>query len=212
MKCLICSLSFITDETLRSHYIWQHSVNENHQFFEDLFLPDNNLRRCEKCMMEFKNLRVRKNHMFLLHCNQSGGSRINQQLPVSVVDRGQITYYSINFDQHEKLYNFSEESIAYDFFDLVYARFVPVAQVSIQAYAEILNQQQGEILYNKMVWLTDVYRAKFFNSYVRGALKNDILKRIICNGETGSSWIFKRFQRLQTITISFEVSKSLFFG
>ena len=162
--------------------------------------------------MEFKNSMVRKNHMFLLHCNQSGGSRINQQLSVNAVKRGQITYYSVNFHQHKKFYNFSKESIVDDFFDSVYARFVPVAQVSIQGYAEIINQQQGEILYSKRVWLTDVYRAKFFNSYVRGALKNDVLKQIIFNGETGSSWTFKRFQRLQIITTSFDVSKSLFSG
>ena len=122
-------------------------------------------------MIEFKNSRVRKNHMFLKYCNQSGGSRMNQQLPVNVVEHGQITYYSINFDQQKKFYNFSEENIVDDFFDSVYAQFVPVGQVSIQGYAEIVNQQQGGILYNKRVWLTDVYRAKFFNSYVRGALK-----------------------------------------
>ena len=188
-----------------------HYIYKNNEFFEDLFFPDNNLRRCEKCMMEFKNSRVRINHMFLLHCNQSRGSRINQQLPVNVVKQGQITHYSINFDPHEKFYNFSEESIVDDF-DSVYAWLVPVAQVSIQGYDEIINQQQGEILYNKRVWLTDVYRAKCFNSYVRCALKNDILKWIIFNGETGSSWIFKRFQRLQIITTSFEVSQSLFSG
>ena len=140
MKCLTSNLNFITDETLRSHYIWQHSINENNEFFEDLFLPDNNLRRCKKCMMEFKNSMVRKNHMFLLHCNQSGGSRINQQLPVNAVKRGQITYYSVNFHQHKKFYNFSKESIVDDFFDSVYAQFVRVAQVSIQGYAEIINQ------------------------------------------------------------------------
>ena len=122
-------------------------------------------------MIEFKNSRVRKNHMFLKYCNQSGGSRMNQQLPVNVVEHGQITYYSINFDQHETFYNFSEKNIVDDFFDSVYAQFVPVGQVSIQGYAEIINQQQGGILYNKRVWLTDVCRAKFFNSYVRGALK-----------------------------------------
>ena len=42
MKCLICNLNFIDDEKLRSHYIWQHLINENNEYFEDLFLADNN--------------------------------------------------------------------------------------------------------------------------------------------------------------------------
>ena len=60
MKHLIYNLNFITDDSLRLHYIEQHSINENNDFFEDFFLPDNNLRRCEKCMKEFKNSRLRK--------------------------------------------------------------------------------------------------------------------------------------------------------
>ena len=41
--------TFITDETLRTHYICHHSINAGNIFFEDLFSPDNNLKRCEKC-------------------------------------------------------------------------------------------------------------------------------------------------------------------
>ena len=51
------------------------------------------------------------------------------------------------------------------------------------------------------LWLTNVNTATHFNSYVRGEISNQILKRIIVNGETGSNWIFKRFNRLQ-VTIS----------
>ena len=158
MKCLLCNLNFITDETLRTHYIWHHLINANNEFFEDLFLPDNNLKRCEKCMIEFKNCRSKKNHIFLFHYNQSGGSTTNQQLPINVLKRGPITYFSV-----------------------------------------IINQQQGEIITseNKRVWLTNVYTAKHFN------------QRLILNGETGSTWTFKRFQRLQIITTSFESSKSI---
>ena len=56
----------MSDETLRMHYIWQHLINVNDKFFEDLFLPDNNLKSCEKCMMEFKNCRLKKKpHVFV---------------------------------------------------------------------------------------------------------------------------------------------------
>ena len=45
----------MSDETLRSHYTWQHLVNENNSYFQDLFAPDTNLKRCDVCLMDFKN-------------------------------------------------------------------------------------------------------------------------------------------------------------
>ena len=50
--------------------------------------------------------------------------------------------------------------------------------------------------------MTNVYTAKYFNPYVRGAKKNVIVKRVITNGETGSIWVFNRFKRLQIIATS----------
>ena len=115
--------------------------------------------------------------MFLFHYNQSEGSRMNQQLPLNVLKRGPITYFSVNFNQHKDFYNFFEESIVDDFLDAVYARFVPDGEIKIQGYAEIINQQQDDniISENERVWLTNFYTAKHFNLYVRGAVKNNIL-------------------------------------
>ena len=44
---------------------------------------------------------------------------MNQQLPVNVLKRGPITYYSINFDQHKDFYDFLDERIFDRFFDLL---------------------------------------------------------------------------------------------
>ena len=88
MKCLLCNLNFLSDETLKNHYIWQHLVNEDNCYFKDLFTPDVNLRGCDICKIFFKNSRTRKNHMFLLHYNQMGGNRRNQQLPIK--EEGQL--------------------------------------------------------------------------------------------------------------------------
>ena len=88
MKCLLCNLNFLSDETLKNHYIWQHLVNEDNCYFKDLFTPDVNLRGCDICKILFKNSRTRKNHMFLLHYNQMGGNRRNQQLPIK--EEGQL--------------------------------------------------------------------------------------------------------------------------
>ena len=119
MRCLRWNLNFVTDETLKAHYIWQHSINENEYFFKDLFLPDNNLKSCDKCIMKFKNCRLKKNHMFLFHYNQTGGSRLNQQLPINVLKRGPIKYFSVNDNQHKNFYNFFQESILDDFLEAV---------------------------------------------------------------------------------------------
>ena len=52
------------DETLRSHYIWQHLVNKDNNYFKDLFTPGTNFKGCDICMMDFQNPKNRKNHVF----------------------------------------------------------------------------------------------------------------------------------------------------
>ena len=41
----------MSDETLKMHYIWHHSINENY-FFKELFSPDNNSKVCDDCKIE----------------------------------------------------------------------------------------------------------------------------------------------------------------
>lgn len=51
--------------------------------------------------------------------------------------------------------------------------------------------------------MTDVYvyvnflRLKY--KFVKAGIKNDLMKRVIINGMTGSSWRFKRFARISMI-------------
>ena len=62
---------------------------------------------------------------------------------------------------------------------------------------EIINQQRAEvILEDNRAGLTNSFNAKQFNTFIRGEIKNEIIKRIIVNGQSGSSWFFKRFERL----------------
>ena len=46
-----------------------------------------------------------------------------------------------------------------------------------------------------------MYRFKYFNDFVRGEIKDEIIKRVIVNGQSGSSWLFKRFHRLNIIVV-----------
>ena len=75
-----------------------------------LFSPDNTSKRCDECEIEFKICRLKKNHNFLFHYQQTAGSR-NQQLPLNILRRGPITYYSINFWQHQDFYDFYDKKI-----------------------------------------------------------------------------------------------------
>ena len=82
----------------------------------------------------------------------------------------------------------------------VYQVFRSNKENKFQGYAEIINQQRGEIvLEDKRVWLTNVYCSKYFNDFVRGEIKDEITKRVVVNGESSSSWHFKRFDRLNII-------------
>ena len=54
----------------------------------------------------------------------------------------------------------------------------------MQGYFELKNYQQTEIieLENARVWLTNVFVGRYFNEFIRGEMKREILKRVIING------------------------------
>ena len=144
--------------------------------------------------------------MFLFHYGerQMGGRRPElSTLPLNVLKRGRITYYSINFEQHKNFYDFFNSSMVDVFLDSIYEIFRPNTEKKFQGYAEIVNQQRVEIiLQDKRVWLTNSFNSKHFNDFFRREIRDEITKRIIANGQTGSSWYFKRFQRLTIIVVS----------
>ena len=124
-------------------------------------------------------------------------------LPLNVLKRGPITYYSINFEQHKNFYDFFNSSMVDVFLDSINEIFRPNTEKKFQGYAEIVNQQRVEIiLQDKRVWLTNSFNSKHFNDFFRREIRDEITKRIIANGQTGSSWYFKRFQRLTIIVVS----------
>ena len=85
----------------------------------------------------------------------------------------------------------------------VYDVFKPERNLlyKFQEYFEIINQQRDPEHTEKKVWLTNVFHFKHFNQFVRGEIKEEIIKRVIINGQTGSSWYFKRFNRLNIIIV-----------
>ena len=95
-----------------------------------------------------------------------------------------------------------------DFFEVVNINFktdgreelIVKSSFSIQNYQpppEDMNNVRG--LYDERLWSTPTYFGNFFNDFIKSSLKNDIKKRIIVNGRTGSSWRFNRFQSVSVI-------------
>ena len=151
--------------------------------------------------------------MFLFHYGkhwQIGGNRGTGTLLINVLKREPITYYSINFDQHQNVYDFSTSGVVDAFLESVYETYYPTKENKFEGYAEIANQQRGEIiLENKRAWLTNSFNSNHFNDFVRGEIRDGITKRIIANGQSGSSWYFKRSDCLTVIVVSQSESKTL---
>ena len=201
---------------MKKHYVDYHFINDEDIYFKDLFLPDTIDKTCRICNVIFKSPRSKKEHMFLFHYGkdrQIGGNRAQRTstLPINVLNRGPITHYSINFMQHKNFYDLFSSGIVDAFLDSVYEIYRPSKENKIQGYAEIINQQRGDIiLEDKRVWLTNSFNSKYFNNFVRGEIRDEITKRIIVNGQTGTSWHFKRLERLSVIVVPLANSKELF--
>ena len=68
-------------------------------------------------------------------------------------------------------------------------KFSPGNKVKIQASVELRNYQPTDIseLGSGRIWMTDVYGCKLSNEFVKGQIKNDLMKRVIISGMSGSS-------------------------
>ena len=108
-------------------------------------------------------------------------NRVAVPLPVNILKRGPLIYYSINFYQLKKFYDFFDEKIVDSFFNPVKELFVPTAnnkKLKVQDYFKLRNYQQTETveLENTGVWLTNVYTGRYFNEFIRGEIKKGIWK------------------------------------
>ena len=68
------------------------------------------------------------------------------------------------------------------------------AILNIQA-APIVSNDISDIK-NLRYWSTEVYKSTYLNDFVISGIRKDILKRVINNNLTGSSWHFNRLHYL----------------
>lgn len=110
-----------------------------------------------------------------------------------------------SFSKHSYSYNFYNlDNIIENFLNLLSLKFSPrstLEKVKIKATFSIVNfqpkKQNGFVeMTGSRIWSTDVYECVYFNKFVRKNIERDIKRRIIINGQTGSSWQFKRFSQI----------------
>ena len=119
--------------------------------------------------------------------------------PLNMLKRGIITYYSVNFRQHNAHYDFHSSDMVDVFLDAIHRAIDPERNLIYKFQQRTPNNEN--FLTDNESWMTNVFRFKYFNEYLRGELKNEITKRIIINDLTGSSWYFRRFERLNVIVV-----------
>ena len=131
MKCLLCSLHCIRENVLKKYYVDYHFINDQDILFKDLFTPDTIEKTCRICNETFKSSRSKEKHMFLFHYGkhrQIGANRGTSTLPINVLKRGPITYYSFNFDQHQNFYDFFSSGVVDVFLESVYETYRPTKE------------------------------------------------------------------------------------
>ena len=137
-------------------------------------------------------------HDFLKHYTD-GQNLPFEDKPVEVLKTGGITSYKISVNKQHNYYNFENaEQVVGDFLKNVHSWFQPKGDVLLKCGFMIENIQQSvngnfTPVINTRYWSTEPCKTKCFNNYVFYGLRENILKRVIVNGMSGSSWRFRRF-------------------
>ena len=169
-------------------------------FFQRLFDEKNNVfhgRRCVRCDEFIPTTKFKLFHDFL-----------KQEKPVIVTNIGEATKFEINYQDHSTFYHFyNSESIVDEFlFNVKNNIQRSNADFLIRSGFSLENIQSAvddfnEPLKNSRYWTTNSIQTKSFNDYVYFTIRESILKRVVNNGLTGSSWHFNRFLYINIKTI-----------
>ena len=196
MKCLSCDFKSNEKTEVENHYLNFHNVDKNNIFYEK-----NNVfhgRRCVRCEEFIPTTKFKLFHDFLKH--YSNGKNIIEEKPILVTKIGKVTKFEINYQNHSSFYDFyNSESVVEEFLFNVKNKiqrsnveFLIRSGFSLENIQSALDEY-NEPLKNSRYWTTDPIQTKSFNYYVCFTMRDSILKRVINNGLTGSSWHFNRF-------------------
>ena len=155
-------------------------------------------KRCLKCHKNLLASRFKIYLNFLKHYND--GETVVNNKPTTVTEIGAVKKYEITFQEHSDSYNFfNSEKLVDKFLLLVKGKiFRSNTNFYIGCGFSLENMQppltDNDVpLTNSGCWSTELIQTKSFNDFVFFSLRESILKRVINNGMTGSSWFFKHF-------------------
>ena len=216
MKCTLCKFKTSNEEELKNHYINFHNVDENNEYFKKIMqFQENDVligERCPKCNEFIPTLKYRNYHNFLKHYKD--GKDFEEEKPISIIEIGNnIKKYEIKYSEHSDFYDFHNAEKLVDEFLKGLAKkikrsneyFLIRGGFSIENLQPTLDNYD-EPLKNTKYWSTEPIETKSFNEFVHFNIRESILKRIIKNGLTGSSWRFNRFVYVNIKTFSVEES------
>ena len=151
MRCLFRSLHFIWESVLKKHYVDYHFINDQDIFLKICSRQIQLTRHAEFAKKLLKVLEVKK-----YTCSFFTIETISRWVEIEALEpafyllmffkREPIAYYSINFNQHQKFYDFFSSGTVDTFLESVYEIYLPTKVNKFQGYAEIVNEQGGEII------------------------------------------------------------------
>ena len=202
MKCLLCNYD---GEQIRLHYIQCHRINKNNYFFKQLFQKNNFCieKTCIRCHKFIPTNKFMIQHNFLEHY-ESGERKPAEFKSIDIIRNKDILIYQIDFNKHSEEYDFyNSHEIVDDFLLNVSALYKPKNKVLFKADFSIENIQNASVvspnttnIVSIRYWSSEVYSRIYFNDFIVSEIRHDILKRIINNNISGSSWRFNRFKHL----------------
>ena len=218
MKCLLCNFKSNEKLEVENHYLNFHNVDKTNVFFQRLFDEKNNFfhgRRYVRCDEFIPTTNFKLFHDFLKH--YSDGKNIVEEKPVIVTNIGKITKFEINYQDHSMFYDFHNSESVVDEFLFNVKNKIQRSNVEslIRSGFSLENIQSAvvdfdEPLKNSRYWTTDPIQTKSFNEYVYFTIRESILKRVINNGLTESSWHLNKFLyiNIKTMKINDQLIRS----
>ena len=210
MKCLLCSSNFQDKQKPIEYYLTYHNVDQNNWFFKKLFIKDNKafLRNCIRCDEFLTTKKEKAAHDFIKHYDD--GKEIPfEEKSLDIIKLPALMIYKIEFNKYKNQYSFfNAEKCVDDFLKNVQNNkkwfkcsfTIENTQNSIRTHLIPLT--------NKRYWTTETYNSIYFNDFILHSLRSDILKRVIANQMSDSSWYFKRFLSLVLKTLDTEIDIS----
>ena len=168
--------------------------------FKKLFVTNNRafLRNCLWCDQFLTTKKEKAVHDFIKHYD-AGKEVPFEEKSIEIIQLPALTIYKIEFKKYKNQYSFfNSEKCVDDFLKNVKYRLQATNKKWFKCSFTIENTQNSIRtdllpLTNTRYWTTETYDGIYFNHLNLRSLRSDILKRVIANQMSGSSWYFKRF-------------------